>query len=206
MIETLEQTVDTHGINGVEKILKLTTTVSTTNMNMFNEHRQLHKYRCVEEIIDGFYEVRMEMYAKRKAALVLAMKGRVQELSNRARFILEVVANTLDLRSFADDAALDNALASKQYDKHQDKYDYLTHMPIHTMTKARVQKLLQEKEDIIRELEVLEKTALTTMWLTELERFEQEYAKYKQARKASMDASVMDAPSQKKKTVARRKK
>jgi DNA topoisomerase-2 len=206
MIETLEQTVDANGINGLEKILKLTTTVSTTNMNMFNEHRQLHKYRCVEEIIDGFYEVRMEMYAKRKAALVLAMKGRVQELSNRARFILEVVANTLDLRSFADDADLDNALASKKYEKHQDKYDYLTHMPMHTMTKARVQKLLQEKEDIIRELEALEKTALTTMWLTELERFEQEYAKYKQARKASMDASVMDAPSKKKKTVARRKK
>ena len=192
-LEELEATKDAQGVNGLEKLLKLSTTISTTNMNMFNAHRQLHKYKNVEEIIDEFFEVRMETYGKRKVAQVGAMKQRVQELSNRARFILEVVNGTMDLRKYADDADLDRALLEKKYDKYQDKYDYLTHMPMHNMTKARVQKIIQEKEQIIKELDVLEKTTLTTMWQRELEQFSQEYMKYKNAREKISAESVIES-------------
>ena len=44
----LESTVDGNNINGLEKALKLTTTVNTNNMNMFNSKRQLHKYKQVQ--------------------------------------------------------------------------------------------------------------------------------------------------------------
>ena len=159
---------------------------------MFNEKKQLHKYNKVEEIIEAYYDVRMMMYEKRKAAQVKAMKERVKELSNRARFIAEVVANTIDLRKFADDDELHKALQSKNYDKHIDKYDYLTHMPIHNMTKARVQKIIKEKEDVVRELDVLEKTELTTMWRQELEILLVEYKKYKDLREKTLSESKIE--------------
>ena len=187
----MESTVDAYGVNGLEKALKLSTTVTTTNMNMFNEKKQLHKYKKVEEIIDAHYKVRMNAYERRKHAQVTAMKAKVQELSNRARFIQEVVSNTIDLRKFADDEEMDTALAAKQYNKVDDKYDYLTRMPMNNMNKTRVQKLLKERDEMVKDLDVLEKTALTTMWLRELEHLEKEYGKYKDMRKKLLESSVV---------------
>ena len=80
----------------------------------------------VEEIIDAYYQVRMDTYGKRKIAQVEVLKQRVQELSNRARFIQEIVANTIDLRKYTDDADLDKALMEKHYEKQQNKYEQTT--------------------------------------------------------------------------------
>jgi deoxycytidylate deaminase len=102
------------------------------------------------------------------------------------------VNNTIDLRKFADDAEMDAALVAKQYDKVQDKYDYLTHMPMHNMNKSRVQKILREKEELIHELDILEKTELSAIWLDELEVFEKEYAKYKASREQLLKSSVIE--------------
>jgi DNA topoisomerase II len=200
-LDELLSTKDVNGISGLEKTFKLTTTISTTNMNMFNEKKQLHKYANVEEIIDAYFDVRMEMYRKRKHAQVNAMKEKVKELSNRARFIQEVVANTMDLRKFKDDIELDSALSTKKYDKHNDKYDYLTHMPMHNMTKLRVEKILKEKEDVIRELDILEKTQLTFMWKNELNQLSEQYKKYRENREATCAASKIEqTPTKGKKT------
>ena len=196
-IAELESSKDPYGVNGLEKALKLTTTVSNTNMNMFNSEKQLHKYNSVEEIIDAQFDVRMAMYEKRKHAQVRSMKEHVKELSNRARFIQEVVANTIDLRKLSDDNDVARVLQEKKYDKKQDKYDYLTHMPINNMTKVRVQKILKEKEDVVRELDVLEKTELTTIWLRELDALEQQYKKYKEAREKIMSNSIIEKESTK---------
>jgi DNA topoisomerase-2 len=205
-LDELESTIDTYGINGVEKILKLSTTISTTNMNMFNENKQLHKYKNVEEIIDAYYQVRMDTYGKRKMAQVEVLKQRVQELSNRARFIQEIVANTIDLRKYTDDADLDKALMEKHYEKQQNKYDYLTHMPMHNMTKTRVQKIIQEREAIIKELDILQKTSLTTMWLHELDILKSEYSKYKTGREKIMNESIAESSTNTKKITKSKKK
>ena len=187
----LEADVDkTTGLNGVEKLLKLSTTVGISNMNMFNAKIQLHKYRDVREVIDAFYVVRMNMYEKRKCAMVRAMETKVREMSNRARFIQEVVENTIDLRKMADDEATDAMLLAKKYDKQDEKYDYLTHMPMHNMNKQRVQKILKEKEEVVKELEVLRGTSLTTMWMRELDHFVEVYGKYKEGREKIMSGSV----------------
>jgi DNA topoisomerase-2 len=85
-------------INGIEKMLKLTTTVSTTNMHLFDSQMRLHKYESVQEIIDAFYDVRIETYKKRKAAIVNEITNKLLELSNRSKYIQGVLDGTIDLR------------------------------------------------------------------------------------------------------------
>ena len=51
----------------LEKTLNLTTTKSTTNMNLFTEKHKLKKYETVYEIIDDFMKVRLKGYIARKA-------------------------------------------------------------------------------------------------------------------------------------------
>ena len=183
-LEELESIIDTvTSINGVEKAMKLTTTVSTTNMNMFNGQIQLHKYKKVHEIIDDYFKIRLDMYEKRKSSQIKAMEIKVCELSNRARFIGEVISGKLDLRKMADDEETNAFLTNAKYDLHDDKYDYLTHMPMHNMNKARVTKMKMEKDDLSRMLQELRSTSTATTWLKELDEFSKEYMKYKENRK-----------------------
>jgi DNA topoisomerase-2 len=178
-LRELESTKEPYGVNGLEKLLKLTTTVTTSNMHLFDSKFQLHKYKTIPEIIDAFYNVRIQTYEKRKAAMIQKMKEKVKEISNRVRYIQDTLTNKIDLRKMADDAETEQFLLSLKYDQMKDSYDYLIHMPMNSVNKAKVAKLLLEKDALVKELEELERTTLVQMWMRELDIFEKEYQKYK---------------------------
>ena len=180
-IAELEETVDANGINGIEKMLKLTTTVTTTNMHLFNSKFQLHKYSTINEIIDDFYEVRMQLYEKRKNALVNEMELRLRELSNRAKFILGLLDGSIDLRR-KKNQEVDDMLTAKKFDKIDDSYGYLRRMQTDSVTEENVAKILKEKRDTEEQLEALVKTPLRQLWLNDIEVFERQYKTYKQER------------------------
>ena len=68
---------------------------------------------------------------------------------------------------------------------------------MHTITKARVQKLVDENENLKRELEILRNTSTVSMWLRELKSFEKEYGKYQQARQDVLKKSQLKLGSNK---------
>lgn len=172
------KTTDANGVNAIEKLLKLTTTVSTTNMHLFDDQCRLHKYQSIPEIIDAFYTVRLGLYGKRKTALVAALEKQLTVLSNRAKFIMENLDGTIDLRRKK--AAEVNALLSqKKYDKVDDGFSYLTEMHMDSVTEEKVQKILKEKGDAEAELATLRATTLEQMWLQELDGFVKKYEAYR---------------------------
>jgi DNA topoisomerase-2 len=174
----LESNVDDNGINGVEKALKLTTTISTTNMYMFNANCQLHKYTSVNEIIDSFYDVRIDTYAKRKAHLMAELEKRLVLLNNRARYIQGHLNDTIDLRrKTSEEVTL--LLTQMDFDKIDGDYKYLVKMPMDSVTRENVEKIMKECKDAEKELAVLSATTLETMWLNELTILEMEYDKFK---------------------------
>jgi DNA topoisomerase-2 len=170
-----------NGINGVEKMLKLTTTVSTTNMHMFNHESKLHKYGSVEEIIDDFYQVRLNTYQKRKVQQIRDMENKLVKLSNRARYITETLEGVVDLRrkSAIDVVAL---METRKFDKMDGDYKYLIKMPMDSVTTENAQHIMQERDVCEKELATLRGTTLETIWLTELGNLEREYAGYKTRR------------------------
>jgi DNA topoisomerase-2 len=177
----LESSVDENQCNGVEKLLKLTTTVSTTNMHMFNSECKLHKYADVNEIIDDFYGVRLGLYKKRKDSLIVDMEKRLVRLSNRAKYIQETLNGTIDLRRKTSQVVND-MLTEKGYAMIEGDFKYLVKMPMDSVTEENVASIMKEKEATETELAVLRKTSLEKMWLTELDSLEKEYTKYKARR------------------------
>jgi DNA topoisomerase-2 len=164
-------------VNGVEKLLKLTTTVSNTNMHLFDENKRLHKYESVAEIIDAFFPVRMNTYAKRKEALVKDLTFRVLKLSNRAKFISATLAGTVDLRKKTADQ-VEALLSSQGFDKVDGDFKYLVKMAMDSVTSENVARILKEREDADRDLTTLLATTLESMWSSELDVFEREYDAY----------------------------
>jgi DNA topoisomerase-2 len=180
-LEELEASVDANGCNGVMKTLRLLSTVSTTNMHMFNSECKLHKYGSVEEIIDDFYGVRMAIYQKRKDYLVEAMTQKLVKLSNRARYIQEVLKGTIDLRKKTAQQVTD-LLTGLSFATIDGDFKYLIKMPMDSVTEENVANIMKEKADTEAELAVLRATTLETMWLSELETLEKEYDLYKKKR------------------------
>lgn len=177
----LMESRDGNGVDGVEKMLKLTTTVSTTNMHLFNSECKLRKYQSVSQIIDDFYTIRLETYVKRKSYLMKEMEKRLLKMSNRAKYILETLDGVVDLRKKTAQQ-VQELLESRGYVCIDGDYKYLTKMPMDSVTQENVDAILKEKKETETELQVLSNTTVEQMWITELTQFEKEYAKYKESR------------------------
>lgn len=184
----------------IEKTLKLATTVSTSNMHMFNAECKLHKYDSVSEIIDDFYTVRLNTYAKRKANQVDVMERKLVKLSNRAKYIMGNLNDTIDLRRKTNETVV-KLLEEKGFDRIDGDYKYLIKMPMDSVTKENVEAILKEKADTETELEILKDTSCETMWMRELANFETEYAKYQKVRETIQNPEPTSGNEGKKKTV-----
>jgi DNA topoisomerase-2 len=174
----LEDTADANGLNGVYKLLKLSTTITTTNMHMFNADRKLHKYKSVEEIIAEFYEVRIKAYADRKAYMVKDLQDQLKKMTNRAKYILDNLNGEVDLRRKTS-VQVNDLLVARKYDKIDDSFQYLTKMPMDSVTQENVDAILREKEETKQSLDTLLATTIEQMWVKELDAFMETYAKYK---------------------------
>jgi DNA topoisomerase-2 len=177
----LENSKDANGCNGVEKLLKLFTTVSTTNMHMFDSNIKLYKYNSVEEIIENFYNIRLSTYQKRKDYLVADMEKKLVKLSNRARYIQETLAGNIDLRRKTAEQVT-ALLTGMKFALYDGDYKYLVKMPMDSVTQENVASIMKEKTDTEMELAELKGTSLEKMWSKELDELEKQYDIYKKKR------------------------
>ena len=200
-LEELEAAKGDHGCNGLEKMLKLYSTSSTTNMNLFNSEDKLKKYESVEEIIDDYYEIRLEHYEDRKEYMIDALEKQIMILSNKAKYIKEVLDGSIDLRKKKKQEIID-MLVDKEYDTLDDdeEFLYLVRMPMDSVSEENVEKLMKEHHEKLDELERIKATTIEQMWLSELEILENEYQEYQKERE---QAQIGEIKVSKKKTITK---
>ncbi|KAJ0989896.1 hypothetical protein J5N97_008252 [Dioscorea zingiberensis] len=80
---------------GLEKKFKLTTSISTSNMHLFDHNGIIKKYDTPEQILEEFFHLRLEFYEKRKKKLLDNLEFELMKLDNKVRFILGVVRNEI---------------------------------------------------------------------------------------------------------------
>ena len=185
-------------VNGLEKALKLSTTISTSNIHMFDGQRRLHKYRTVEEIIDGYMEIRYSMYEKRKAHMIDNLTRRLQKLSNKAKYIQQTLSGEVDLRKKSA-IQVEELMTKYEFDKIDGDFKYLIKMPMDSVTEENVAHIMKERDDATKELEVLTKTTINKMWLCDLAVFEKQYSVYQTKRQQIQSGAVKASKPIKKK-------
>ena len=200
-LEELEESKGDYGCNGLEKMFKLYSTSSTTNMNLFNSEDKLKKYESVEEIIDDYYDIRVEYYEDRKEYMIDALEKEIMILSNKAKYIKEVLEGSIDLRKKKKQEIID-MLDEKDYDKLDDdeEFKYLVRMPMDSVSEENVEKLLKEHKEKQDELDRIKSTTIEEMWLSELEILENEYQEYQKEREQSQIGEIKVS---KKKTITK---
>jgi DNA topoisomerase-2 len=172
-----------YGCNGLEKALRLYTTKKTSNLHLFDENQKLKKYKNVENIIEAYFPVRLNLYQKRKAYQIEELQRIVMVLSNKARFVKEQCDDNLDLRK-KKKAVVIELLKTMGFDiiDEDDGYKYLRSMTIDSVEEENYTKLMDECNIRKQELEALKLKTIENMWLEEISVLQTQYKKYKKER------------------------
>ncbi|CEG41489.1 dna topoisomerase 2 [Plasmopara halstedii] len=182
---------------GIVKKFKLESSLSTSNMHLFDPSGHIKKYENPKEIMQEFYTIRLEYYQHRKTAMLQKLQDQIKLLSNKARFVLSVVEGSLIVNNRKKKDLLEELIAegydqiapklkkktdSEESNESEDEesnmtdaskgYDYLLSMRIWSLTKERVDSLRAELEDRKDEYTVLEGRTVQDLWLTDLEALE----------------------------------
>ncbi|CAA7041898.1 unnamed protein product [Microthlaspi erraticum] len=84
---------------GILKKFKLTTTVATTNMHLFAQNGVIKKYATPEEILEEFFDLRLQYYEKRKKVMLENLEEELLKLDNKLKFILGVVSGEIKVNN-----------------------------------------------------------------------------------------------------------
>lgn len=76
---------------GLHKVFKLQTTMSTNSMVLFDSKGCIKRYSNIDEILKEFYEVRLDFYHRRKDYMEGMLAAESLKLDNIARFICEKI-------------------------------------------------------------------------------------------------------------------
>jgi DNA topoisomerase-2 len=174
--------------NLLEKTLKLYTVMSTSNMHLFDSEDNLKKYETVENIIDDYYNVRLDLYNKRKVYLINELEEELIVLINKSNYIQENINNTIILMNKKKQDII-NTLTEKGYAviDNDAEFKYLIKMPMDSVTEENSIKLLNDATHKKEQIEELKNITITQMWLNELDALKNKYISYKKERNGVVD-------------------
>jgi DNA topoisomerase II len=160
---------DQKTLDKIVKQLKLTTTLSTSNMYLFNKNETLTKYENANAILNDFIETRLEYYETRKQNQIIHLEGLLMLYSNKYRFITELLENVMDLRK-KKACAIEAMLIERKYDHLEEKggYNYLIKMPMDMVNEENVEKLKTDFDHTKEALEALKQKSIVDMYYDEL--------------------------------------
>ncbi|CAO3644648.1 unnamed protein product [Mucor fragilis] len=176
---------------GLEKVLKLTSNLNTSNMVCFNREGKLKKYESAEEIIKEFYPLRLEYYEKRKQHLIHVLQDEYDRLDNKAKFIdLVITKKLIYVNRKEQDVIADmkkhglkqifprkkkSALIVEDDDENSSEsqdgtgYEYLFSINVRGFTAQKVTEALQLKDTKYNQLQDVQGTPPRTFWRRDLE-------------------------------------
>lgn len=162
---------------GVDHSFKLSSSISETNMVLFNSEGKIQKYKNPLEIMQEFATVRLKYYKIRKEYLVQKLTLERDLLNNRARFIKMIIEKKLKIsnRKKADVVKDLSRLKFQKFGETKPPrtgYEYLLIMQIASLTKEKYEELKRLAREKAAELEKVKKTSHQQMWLTDLDNLE----------------------------------
>jgi DNA topoisomerase-2 len=158
--------------------LKLTSSISTTNMVMFDETGKIKKYKSVGEIIDSFCKVRYNFYTMRKAYLIKTIEKELVILTNKYRFLEEVMSDKLVIKDVDEQQIIDTMKKGKYHIVDGDEtFGYLLGMHIRSFSKQKLEDIKKNIEKFNTDLALLKKKTEKEMWKSDLQEFMKEYEK-----------------------------
>lgn len=149
--------------------LKLSTTVRTSNMVLFDAKGHIKRYPTVDAVIDDYMVIRLDGYCKRKAAQLEALRGEILVLDNRVRFIHGCINGSIILGKTKLEE-VEKKLEQMRFAHIKEGYEYLHGMALSSLTAERAAALESQLEAKRTQYKDLEGRTPQQLWLSDLEK------------------------------------
>ena len=167
------------GVPELENRLKLTSSISTSNIIAFDENCRIRKFNTVEELLDRWYNVRFGIYVKRRDFLIKKLKKELDIIKYKVQFILEIVEGKRIINNKKKQVIIDE-LEQSNYPKFGDNelnYDYLLKMNLYKLTQEEIEILKAKKLKKQGEFDDLMSKTTETLWKEDIDKFKETWDK-----------------------------
>jgi DNA topoisomerase-2 len=154
--------------NLIIKKLKLTSSINTSNMHVFDAECKIRKVSSPEEIIYRFYKIRKAHFIKRKKYLVESLNNDYLILESKVKFINYVINGVIEVFNKKKDFIVKQIIEVGDLIKVNDSWDYLLDLKLWTLTKERIIELETKMKNTYAELQKIKNTSIEEMWTSEL--------------------------------------
>lgn len=152
--------------NNFLKYFKLLIKINLTNMVCFNHKKKLNLYQNINEIINEFYQIRLDAYEKRKIYILEQLLAKILMLKNQVKFITDICNRTIIIER-KNKEELIKILSN--YDKINNSYDYLINMPLYSLTLEKITELNNKLDKEQEKYNNLHNTSIKELWIKDLE-------------------------------------
>ena len=170
--ETLSELTDDELINKFKLISK----INASNMHLFDKDGKIKKYNNVYEIIDEYFQVRLNYYDKRKEYLLNKLNQRKLWFDNVIRFIDMVIKGKIVINNKKLDVII-KSLDDNNFDKVDDSYNYLLNISIYKFSKDELDKLNNDYKNLLEEIKTLTSKDNKQLWKDDLIELKKEIRK-----------------------------
>ena len=173
LIEKWRNSIGMDGLPQIENKLKLTSTLSTSNMYAFDADNRIHKFETIEELIDYWFDARIKIYSKRRNYILNKISKELDIIKFKVKFILEIIDNQRNINN-KKKIEIINLLEKDGYPKIAEKdaepsYDYLLNMNLYKLTFEEVEQLKNKKEVKQAEYNYLNSKSDKDIWSEDLD-------------------------------------
>jgi DNA topoisomerase-2 len=180
-----------------EKRFHLINVWRTSNMTCFNTSMAITNYKCVGDMMEEYYGVRLAKYAERKANEMARLEADAVEADAKARFLQGVLDGTIELRRATDEEIVSCLTAhdlpplnDPKQPAAVDSYEYLLRIRIDRVKASAIEDAKRHQAEARAALARLRMMTPGQMWLRELEAFLVAWDEMRMTREKKLEQKV----------------
>ena len=168
----------------LEMKLKLIRNLKVNNMHLYNKNGNIIKYKNAEEILKEWYDIRLDMYKKRKTFMINKLEKELNLIKYKVQFIQDVLDKKIIIYK-QKKADIIKHLEELKFpklqitDKDKISYDYITTIQLFSLTLEKINELNEKFKEKDDELNKLINTNEIDIWKNELDILLNAYLKWK---------------------------
>lgn len=149
------------------KDLKLTSSITTTNLVLFDSNNRLRKYDTIDDLLEEYCATRYAYYTRRKDHQLTTLKEEYKVTKSKWSFLDLVMRGELDLFN-QEEKELERHLERHKLHRVNDSYDYLLNLSVRSFTKQKLISLSNDVTKLKKAIQVQKSLTEAKMWMDDL--------------------------------------
>jgi len=151
----------------IDKLFKLTSSKTTTNMHLYDTHNKIKKYDSIFDIFDEHYVARLNLYDTRKKYQLDNLQKSINLNEIKMKFIKLVINDDIIIYKNKKENIV-NKLVEHELPKIDNSYNYLLNLPLTQFTLEKIQELQEIINKLTEQFNTLSNKDIKDIWLDEL--------------------------------------